>query len=86
MFEPGQTVECIDAEPHMGIPTGLVERRLYVVVLVAPRPGCITPGVVVEGAPAPWGDGLHAASRFRPLPDSRLDAFRTALEPMKEEA
>lgn len=82
MFEPGQTVECIDAERSLGI----LRRRSLYVVAAAFLSDWGLPAVALEGvANAPRKKGWYA-SRFRPLPDSRLDVFRNALEPTKEEA
>jgi hypothetical protein len=87
MFEPGQFVLCVDDEwtPQLG-PPPLKRGRVYTVDSVYEN-GLRAWSLTLREAspPAPFVGGF-GARRFRLLLDSRLDVFRTALEPMKEEA
>lgn len=93
MFEPGQLVECIDADFGKDR-SPLVEGRIYVVSKYTENGLLCNAGKYFGERAGVWLsepdnphsiDGCFAPARFRTLPDERLDIFRKALEPTPEQ-
>jgi len=98
MFQVGQHVVCVDAEPEDGDPLadmgGLTKGRVYTVRSISPGhywsgeyypAGDLFLVEIVRSAEPGWeheGEAPFFAHRFRPLSSDRLSIFRQHLAPL----